>query len=237
MTVSLDAVRTRSGLGPVSLQLRKGEIVGVGGIKGSGGEGLLAALAGAERVSEGTMVLKGAPYAPREPSDAWAGGIATLPGDRTGEGVITEASVLENLTLATRPRRARVFRDGAAMRRSANEQVASLGIKAAGLDVAVGSLSGGNMQKVVLGKCLAAVPEVLLLNNPTRGVDIGAKSEIYRVIRRLADRGAVVLMVTEDLPELLGLSDRIVVTRGGRITREFDRAERPTEEEVVKWMM
>ena len=237
VTVSLDAVRTRSGLGPVSLQLRKGEIVGVGGIKGSGGEGLLAALAGAERVSEGTMTLKGVPYAPREPADAWAGGIATLPGDRTGEGVVTEASVLENLTLATRPRRARVFRDGAAMRRSANEQVASLGIKAAGLDVAVGSLSGGNMQKVVLGKCLAAVPEVLLLNNPTRGVDIGAKSEIYRVIRRLADRGAAVLMVTEDLPELLGLSDRIVVTRTGRITREFDRAERPTEEEVVKWMM
>jgi ABC-type sugar transport system ATPase subunit len=90
---------------------------------------------------------------------------------------------------------------------------------------------------VVLGKCLAAAPGVLLLNNPTRGVDVGAKSEVYRVIRRLADGGTAVLMVTEDLPELLGLSDRIVVTRAGRIAQSFERGLRPTEEEVVRWMM
>jgi ABC-type sugar transport system ATPase subunit len=119
----------------------------------------------------------------------------------------------------------------------ATEQVGALGVKAAGLDAPVGSLSGGNMQKVVLGKCLAAAPKVLLLNNPTRGVDVGAKSEIYRVIRRLADAGTAVLMVTEDLPELLGLSDRIVVTRAGRIAQSFERDQRPTEEEVVRWMM
>jgi ABC-type sugar transport system ATPase subunit len=166
-----------------------------------------------------------------------AAGIASLPGDRTGEGVITDFSVEENLTLATRPRRAGIFADVAAARRMASEQIATLGVKAAGLDAPVGSLSGGNMQKVVLGKCLAAAPEVLLLNNPTRGVDVGAKSEIYRVIRRLADSGTAILMVTEDLPELLGLSDRIAVTRAGRIVQQFERGQRPNEEEVVRWMM
>ena len=119
----------------------------------------------------------------------------------------------------------------------AAEQVSSLGIKTQSLDAPVGSLSGGNMQKVVLGKCLAAAPDVLLLNNPTRGVDIGAKAEIYRVIRRLANAGMTVLMVTEDLPELLGMSDRIVVTRRGTISHEFATGSRPSEEDVVQWMM
>jgi ribose transport system ATP-binding protein len=106
-------------------------------------------------------------------------------------------------------------------------QVAALGIRTPGLDAPVASLSGGNMQKVVLGKCLAVGPEVLLLDNPTRGVDVGAKSEIYRVIRGLADGGVAVLLVTEDLPELLGLSDRIVVTRAGRIVRAFEARRAP----------
>ena len=93
------------------------------------------------------------------------------------------------------------------------------------------------MQKVVLGKCLATAPRVLLLNNPTRGVDIGAKAEIYRVIRRLASDGLAVVMVTEDLPELLGLSDRVIVTRKGQVAQVFGHGTDPNEEEVVKWMM
>ncbi|MBC7480109.1 MAG: sugar ABC transporter ATP-binding protein, partial [Pseudorhodobacter sp.] len=116
-------------------------------------------------------------------------------------------------------------------------QVAALAIKTQSLDTPVGSLSGGNMQKVALGKCLAAGPRILLLNNPTRGVDIGAKAEIYRVIRALADAGMAVLMVTEDLPELLGMSDRILITRRGRISQEFASGARPSEEDAVKWMM
>jgi ABC-type sugar transport system ATPase subunit len=219
------------------LELRKGEILGVGGLKGSGGEALIAALGGTEPASDGTMRRDGAMHRPRSPREAWDSGLASLPGDRTGEGVIADFSVMENLTLATRPRRMGIFNDRTAARRMAEEQVASLGVKAAGLDAPVASLSGGNMQKVVLGKCLAARPEVLLLNNPTRGVDVGAKSEIYRVIRRLAEGGTAVLMVTEALPELLGLSDRIAVTKGGRVARTFERDERPSEEEVVRWMM
>jgi ribose transport system ATP-binding protein len=119
----------------------------------------------------------------------------------------------------------------------AHAQVASLGIKTDGIGAMVGSLSGGNMQKVLLGKCLAVTPTLLLLNNPTRGVDIGAKADIYRVIRRLAAEGLAVLMVTEDLPELLGLSDRIIVTRNGTISQAFDRGANLNEQEVVKWMM
>ena len=119
----------------------------------------------------------------------------------------------------------------------AQTQVRALNIKTQGLEMPVASLSGGNMQKVVLGKCLAVAPKVLLLNNPTRGVDVGARAEIYHVIRRMAESGVAVLMVTEDLPELIGLSDRILVTRRGRIARSFAPGERPGEEEVVKWMM
>ncbi|MGV8987265.1 MAG: sugar ABC transporter ATP-binding protein [Cypionkella sp.] len=228
---------TTSGAGPISLDLRAGAVVGLGGLKGSGGEAVIAALSGAEQIWSGQMLHNGKPHAPRQPKDAWRAGIAMLPGDRTGEGVITDFSVLENLTLAASPRRAGWIADRPAMRRMAAAQVAALGIKTQSLATPVGSLSGGNMQKVALGKCLAAAPGVLLLNNPTRGVDIGAKAEIYRVIRALANSGMAVLMVTEDLPELLGMSDRIVITRRGRISHEFANGARPSEEDVVKWMM
>lgn len=234
--MALHGVTTQTA-GPISLDLQAGRIVGIGGLKGSGGEAVIAALSGSEQIGSGQMLHHGHPHAPRQPHDAWRAGIATLPGDRTGEGAITDFSVLENLTLAARPRRAAGLTDRSAMRRIAGEQIAALGIKTQGQDAPVGSLSGGNMQKVVLGKCLAAAPQVLLLNNPTRGVDIGAKAEIYRVIRKLAEDGMTVLMVTEDLPELLGLSDQILITRRGQISHAFPFCARPSEEDVVKWMM
>jgi ABC-type sugar transport system ATPase subunit len=183
------------------------------------------------------MRLDGQPFRPAHPADAWAARIASLPGDRTGEGVIAEFSAQENLTLAERPTRWGVFSDLPKIADLARTQIAALQIKTAGPEAAVSALSGGNMQKVVLGKCLAAAPSVLLLNNPTRGVDIGAKAEIYRVVRRLAAEGLAVLMVTEDLPELLGLSDRVIVTRKGKVSQVFERQSHPNEEEVVKWMM
>ncbi|WP_099827839.1 sugar ABC transporter ATP-binding protein [Oceaniglobus indicus] len=235
--IEASGVTTRAMSGPLDLTLKRGEILGIGGLKGSGGEAIVAALAGQDPLSGGEIRLHGAPYRPRLPRDGWARGIATLPGDRTGEGVVTDFSVLENLTLATRPRRMGIVSDRRAMRQSADEQVASLGIRAQSVEMTTGDLSGGNMQKVVLGKCLAARPRVLLLNNPTRGVDVGARSEIYRVIRRLADDGMAVLMVTEDLHELIGLSDRVIVTRMGAISHRFAPGAELTEEEIVKWMM
>lgn len=235
--LKIDGAMTATGTGPIDLEVRPGEIVGIGGLKGSGGEAILGAVGGSVRLSAGTMMLRGARYRPASPRDAWSAGIGSLPGDRTGEGVITDFSVLENLTLAARPSWARALSDGARMMALAGEQVRALGIRTEGLETPVSSLSGGNMQKVVLGKCLATRPELLLLNNPTRGVDVGAKSEIYRVIRSLARKGMAVLMVTEDLPELLGLSDRVIVTRKGSISQSFDSAANLDEEEVVKWMM
>jgi ABC-type sugar transport system ATPase subunit len=235
--IVLKDVTTASGMGPVNLSVSPGEILGIGGLKGSGGESILAVIAGVEAVQAGEMRLDGQPFRPAHPADAWAARIASLPGDRTGEGVIAEFSAQENLTLAERPTRWGVFSDIPKIADLARTQIAALQIKTAGPEAAVSALSGGNMQKVVLGKCLAAAPSVLLLNNPTRGVDIGAKAEIYRVVRRLAAEGLAVLMVTEDLPELLGLSDRVIVTRKGKVSQVFERQSHPNEEEVVRWMM
>jgi ribose transport system ATP-binding protein len=235
--LAMRGVTTASGVGRIDLNMVRGEILGIGGLKGSGGDAILSAIAGVDALRSGEMVLDGALFRPHHPADALEAGIAYLPGDRTGEGVITEFSVLENLTLASRPARLGVFSDDTAMKASAGAQIRILGIKARSPDTIVSALSGGNMQKVVLGKCLSTAPHLLLLNNPTRGVDIGAKAEIYRVIRRLAAQGMAVVMVTEDLPELLGLSDRVVVTRKGRISKVFEPGTNPDEEEVVKWMM
>lgn len=235
--IEMKNVVTSSGVGPVNLALASGEILGIGGLKGSGGESILAALAGDERLKSGSIRLDGQTYRPAHPGDAWSARVASLPGDRTGEGVITEFSVMENITLAERPRRAGGFLDRRRMLELTKEQINLLGIKTAGHEASVGSLSGGNMQKVLLGKCLSTAPGLLLLNNPTRGVDIGAKAEIYRVIRRLSEEGLAVLMVTEDLHELLGLSDRILIARDGQISQSFDRDAHPNEEEVIKWMV
>jgi ABC-type sugar transport system ATPase subunit len=138
--------------------------------------------------------------------------------------------------MASRPRRG-LFRDRKAERKSSEELIADLTIKASSPAVPCGSLSGGNMQKVVLGKCMAPEPRLLLLNNPTRGIDVGARMEIYRIIHDLAKQGVAVILLSEDLPELIGLSDRIVITRVGRISKVFGRDERPTEEEIVSHMV
>ena len=230
-------IRSASGVGPLSFEVPQGTILGVGGLKGSGGEALLQLAMGVEPLQAGDMSLSGRGYTPADPQDAWRHGVAYVPGDRTGEGLIPDFAIGENLVLAARPTKAAGFNDrvkGAAL---AADMVATLRIKAAGLDAAASSLSGGNMQKVVLGKCLATRPRLLLLNNPTRGVDVGAKAEIYRVMRSLADQGMTIIMVTEDLAELIGMSDRVVVTRRGQISKAFDPDARPSEEEVVKWMM
>ncbi len=230
-------IRSAGGVGPLSFEVPQGAILGIGGLKGSGGETLLHLAMGLEAPRSGAMSLLGRSYSPASPQHAWRQGVAYVPGDRTGEGLIPDFAIGENLTLAVRPARALGFSDRARNRAIAQDMVATLRIKAAGTEAAAASLSGGNMQKVVLGKCLAAQPRVLLLDNPTRGVDVGAKAEIYRVMRGLADQGMTILMVTEDLAELIGMADRIVVTRRGRISKAFDAGARPSEEEVVKWMM
>jgi ABC-type sugar transport system ATPase subunit len=222
-------------LDDASIDVRGGEIVGVAGLKGSGGEALLEVAMGVLTPRRGTLELGGHGYAPKHPDAAWRAGVAYLPGDRTGEGLIADFSVLDNLVMAQPPRQLAFF-DRAAARHSAAELSARLRIKAANPDVACKTLSGGNLQKVVLAKCLHVKPRLLLLNNPTRGVDIGARIEIYRVIRALADEGVAVLLVSDDLPELIGLADRLAVMRSGRVEHVFPVGETPGETAVIRFM-
>jgi len=159
-------------LEPSSLTLGGGEIVGIAGLKGAGGQRILEIAAGVAPLRSGEMRLSGAPFCPRLPAEAWAKGVAYLPGDRTGEGLIVGASVLDNLVMARPPRHGPPF-DRARVKSISSALIKRLSIKTNAPQTRAGALSGGNLQKVVLGKCLAIDPRVLLLNNPTRGVDVG----------------------------------------------------------------
>lgn len=218
-----------------SLALAAGEIVGIAGLKGSGGEEILDIASGAKCPDSGTMSLDGKPYQPRTPRDAWRVGIANLPGDRTREGLLVDFSVMDNLILPKPPRRGMFFDRKAGME-MANDLVKRLLIKTRSIQAICGSLSGGNMQKVVVAKCLSVKPRILLLNNPTRGVDVGARHEIYRIIRDLAEEGMAILIVSEDMPELLGLCDRLLVLRSGRVTKTFGQGTEMNENQVIAHM-
>ena len=223
-------------LNNIDITLQKGEILGIGGLKGSGGEGILEAFIGEIQIDEGEMLFEGRPYLPADPADAWKLGIGYLPGNRSTEGLIIDFSVLENLIMANYPSKGPVL-DYAGAKEISDEQISNLRIKTSTGFVACSSLSGGNMQKVVLGKCMAAKPKILLLNNPTRGIDVGARIEIYRIIIDLAKNDVSVILLSEDLPELIGLSNRIVVTRKNGVSKVFSRDERPTEEEIITHMI
>ena len=234
--LSLEDVAVNGRLENIDLTLHRGEILGIGGLKGSGGEDILAVITGELPGPTGQMRFEGKEHHPKIPADAWDAGIGYLPGNRTGEGLIVDFSVQENLTMASRPRRG-PFRDKKTERKSSELLTTDLHIKAASSAVPCTSLSGGNLQKVVLGKCMAPNPKILLLNNPTRGIDIGARIEIYRIIHALAAQGVSVILLSEDLPELIGLSDRILITRVGRISKVFNHDEAPTEAEIINHMI
>ncbi|HET9595073.1 MAG TPA: sugar ABC transporter ATP-binding protein [Anaeromyxobacteraceae bacterium] len=221
----------------IDLRLQAGEILGIGGLQGSGGHGILEGIAGERRALGGSMRLFGNRYAPAQPHDAWRAGIAYLPGDRTNEGLITEFSVLENLVMTRYPRTGPIF-DRRKARSAALRSVEEFRIKTDDVDTPCSRLSGGNMQKTLLAKCLFGAPRILLLNNPTRGVDVGSRFEIYDKIRELVRaRGMSVIVLTEDLIELLGLSDRIIVMNKGRVRAEVRREDAVTERDVVSHMV
>ncbi len=233
--LTLAEVGAGPGLAPLSLTLRQGEIVGVAGLKGAGGERLLEIVAGAARVSCGEIRIGDEPLAARSPADSWAKGIAYLPGDRAAEGLIVSATVLDNLIMARPPRHGPWF-DRRRARDMAEEMIRALHIKASSVRDTTNSLSGGNLQKLLLGKCLAAGPRILLLNNPTRGVDVGARLEIYCSLRESAARGLAIVLVSEDLNELIGLSDRILVMRAGVVTARIDDPSGASEDALIRHM-
>lgn len=224
-------VRSATGAPPlvndVSLQVAPGEIVGLGGLQGSGNSHLLMGIFGAYgRRTRGRVAVDGQEIAPTDPGQAIAAGMALLTNDRKGNGLVLPMSVSANLSLAALPRFSPWgWRRGDLERRAAREAVGTIRLRAASPAMPVAELSGGNQQKVVLAKWLQTNPRVLLLDEPTRGVDVGAKREIYELIYRLTDNGLAILLITSEMPELLALSDRILVMHRGRITAEMNREE------------
>ncbi|GAA4618817.1 sugar ABC transporter ATP-binding protein [Saccharopolyspora hordei] len=220
-------------LSDISFTARAGEVVGIGGLVGAGRTELVRALFGADRYDRGEVLVGGQRIPPGDIAAARAAGLALVPEDRAGQGLVLGASVAENLGLATLSDRTRAgLVDLAEQRRAAAESVERLRIRTAGLDQPALTLSGGNQQKIVIGKWLLAGPRVLILDEPTRGIDVGARAEIYELINELARAGTTVLVVSSDLPELLGLSDRVLVLADGRLRGELDGAE-ATQERVL----
>ena len=220
----------------VSLEVRHGEILGIAGLKGAGAEALFAGIVGDEPLRQGHLQLAGKDYRPSTPRAAWQHGIAHLPGDRGNEGLIVSFSVLDNLVMA-RPPAVGPFFSMARARAMSKGLIKLIGIRTSSEASPCQSLSGGNMQKVVLGKCLAVGPGLLLLNNPTRGVDVGAREEIYRIMRQKTSEGLAIFLSSEDMPELIGMADRLVVLRRGVVVHEFDSLEHVQEHDIVQHMI
>jgi rhamnose transport system ATP-binding protein len=200
----------------ITLDIRAGEIVGLAGLVGAGRTELARVLFGVTPADSGEILLNGQPVTVRSTRDAIALGIAYVPEDRRKHGVILDLPVAENMTMAIH----RQIFPGSWLRFSAERNLAhrfirDLDVRTYGPEAPGNSLSGGNQQKVALARWLATKPKVLILDEPTQGVDVGAKSEIHKIIRSLAKQGLAVLMISSDLPEILGLSDRIAVMRGG----------------------
>ena len=208
-----------AGVRDVSFEVRAGEVFGLAGLVGAGRTELARVLFGLTPADDGEIRLDGERITPQSPRAAVARGIAYVPEDRRRHGVVLEMPIAENMTMAVHPR---LF-PGGWLRPRAEKDLAlgfirDLAVKCAGPGAPGGSLSGGNQQKVSLARWLATKPMLLILDEPTQGVDVGAKSEIHRLIRRLAKGGLAVIMISSDLPEVLGMSDRIGVMRGGTLT-------------------
>ncbi len=215
---SLQNVSDAHGVKNVSLDLRAGEILGVAGLVGAGRTELARTVFGISPAVSGKIILQGEEIQIRSPQDAVARGIGYVPEDRRRHGVILEMAIAQNMTMAIHRR---IF-PGTWLRFGAERELAlnyirDFRIRAFGPEAPGNSLSGGNQQKVALARWLATKPKILILDEPTQGVDVGAKSEIHKIIRSLAKGGMAVLMISSDLPEILGLSDRIAVMRGGSI--------------------
>lgn len=222
VVLSVDGLSGRR-VSDVSFQVRAGEVVGVGGLAGSGRSELLRLLAGAQKTSAGIVQVDGTAVVGRGVGRALDAGIALVPEERRAQGVILSAPIADNIAIANLKS---VSPGGIVSQRRivqlAKQALSDLRIKARSVRQPVGQLSGGNQQKVVLAKMLARNPKVLLMDEPTRGIDVGTKAEIYRLIRELAATGTAVVAVSSELPELIGLSDRILVMHEGRISGEVE---------------
>ena len=230
--LQVEEISTKTILNQVSFNLREGEILGVAGMVGSGRTELARAIFGADPLTSGTIKIKGQDVVFKNPADAIRSKISLVPEDRKYHGLFTKLSILNNITL---PILSKISRWGFTDKKKENEivererQIHSIDMTSGNQEVQY--LSGGNQQKVVLSKSLQTIPEVIIMDEPTRGVDVGAKFEIYQLIRQLNKDGIAILMISSELPEILGLSDRILVMREGKIVAELTPKE--TNEEMI----
>jgi rhamnose transport system ATP-binding protein len=212
----------------LSFTLCRGEILGFYGLVGAGRSELMQSLFGMTKPSSGTLIIDGMAVTPSSPADAIAAGLVYVPEDRGGQGAITGLPIFRNVSL---PSLSAVAHDGirggfVSMAKEfalTQEYVSRLELKASALDQHVGQLSGGNQQKVVIAKWLATQPKVIILDEPTKGIDIGSKAAVHAFMRELAAEGLAVIMVSSEIPEVLGMSDRVFVMRAGRKVAEYDR--------------
>ncbi|SIQ47716.1 simple sugar transport system ATP-binding protein [Paenibacillus sp. RU4T] len=235
VVLDVDGLRSGSRVKDVSLKVRSGEIVAVVGLVGAGKTELSRALFGADSVDGGTISAGGRRLRLNQPADAVAAGIALVPEERRRQGIVASDSVLRNLSLPSLKRWTRLgFLAGRKEEESASGLISSLGIKTAGFQQIIATLSGGNQQKVSIGKWIPTEASVYLFDEPTKGVDIGAKSDIFRVIGNLASQGKAILYLTCEFQEAVGIADRILVMYDGAIVKEFPRGQASLEELLIE---
>jgi ABC-type sugar transport system ATPase subunit len=223
----------------ISFSARRGEILGIGGLQGSGASELLLGLFGAYGPSavRGNVMLDGAPFRPTSPGASIDARVALVTADRKASGLVLSMNIIENTTLSALERLSPLgWRQPGRERALAAKLGDSLNVRAASLTMEAGALSGGNQQKVVLAKWLATQPKLLLLDEPTRGIDVGAKREIYQLMDEWTAAGITILLITSELPELLAMSDRIIVLHRGRMTAQFTR-QQATADRVLQAAM
>lgn len=226
VVLSVQGLTRGSVVKDVSFELHRGEILGLAGLMGAGRTEVLETIFGIEKADSGEVVLNGKTLRIKQPSDAIRAGMALLTEDRKLNGIMGVLSVRDNITAAALPRYSPrgVLRVGE-MRKDSEDQREKLRIKTPSLSQLIKNLSGGNQQKALISRWLLTVPDVLMIDEPTRGIDVGAKSEIHRLMSMLAQEGQAIIMVSSELPEVLGMSDRILVMHEGRISGELSREE------------
>jgi len=221
------------GIEDINFELKKGEILGIFGLLGSGRTSLVKALFGASKIKDGQIIINGNMLNIKSPGMARDEKIGLVPLDRKAEGLALIMGVKENITLANISDLGKSFLISKAYeRKKAGKWVAEIGIKTPSIDQEVNSLSGGNQQKVVLAKWLESGSQIIILNEPTRGIDVGAKIEIYKLMQDLCERGSSIIMISSELPEIMSIADRIIVMSKGRFTGQFLRNE-ATEEKLL----
>jgi rhamnose transport system ATP-binding protein len=230
VVLEVEGLGVEGAFSDVSFQLRRGEIVGMSGLIGAGRTNVARAIFGTEPATTGTIKLDGKPVTIKSPDEAMSLGIGYVPEDRKEHGLVLAMSIADNITLPVLSRFSKLGwlnQQGAMATAKTSSQ--QLEVKMTGVAQKAGQLSGGNQQKVVLAKWLGTKPRVLILDEPTRGIDVGTKAAVHRLMSSLAAEGIAILMISSELPEILGMSDRVLVMREGRLTGEFSRAQATQE--------